>query len=158
MCLCVHVPMHTGVQCPQRPEEGIGSSRVGVTRSEWASWHGCWELISSILKEQVVFAMAEPSLLTPRRLNITVQVFQGLGSDYVSNFATFLVCYPFILSFTFFSQSTLQTKLTHLSFLFPPTPYVFLSAYLSLCKPLCAQGRFTHYPCALCKHPHSHPC
>lgn len=61
MCMCV-LPtcmsmQHMCVLCPQRPEEGVGSSGTGVTDGCVEPKCVCWNSNANPLEEQPVFLM-----------------------------------------------------------------------------------------------------
>jgi hypothetical protein len=59
----MYVCVPCGYKCSQRPEEGVGSPRVGVTDSCKPPIMGThWEMNSGPLEEQQTLLSTEPSL------------------------------------------------------------------------------------------------
>lgn len=62
MLFCLNVCACTKcIQCPQRPEEGFGSSETGIADG-YLLPRRCWEPNPGLLQEQPMCLMAEPSL------------------------------------------------------------------------------------------------
>lgn len=121
VCICALC-----MECPQRLEEGIGSSGTGVTDGCWPPC-GCWERNLCPFQEQLVLSAIEISLWSPRLRNFESGCSLGL-------------LFPFLHSS---SSPSIESRCVLPSTGSPPTP---ATRCLMQCSPLpcaCFLGNLT---------------